>query len=272
MPIYGEAKKRNMARSILPSTARKGAREDLAQAKRSARSKVNQSLSRFKGYADEVVDLYDEDSDDLEFYPDHRISEIMWERRASDKVGPVQRWAVAITKDIRKQDRLSYMMSLMPDNTIGRHACDHVAWMEEFDVEHDPRLHWYGSFGYYGFTREERAWMRNCEIANLVERMKRIFEVPRAHKRFNDSDVAWTRERIYVESHKAGRDAGIPGYELSYDRQNNSYYYLKRSKRPLLNAEDIESFLKEFIEYDSIFRWGTGSYERLEEVLNEIGV
>lgn len=120
MPIYGEEKTLQMMRSILPSKARKGTREDKRHAKKASRAKIRQALNN-----------YDAERIDYRSYPDVEISNIVWERRAADKLSHFERWAVEITKHLPKEERLPYLKRMLPDNLIGRHAYSHLERIDE---------------------------------------------------------------------------------------------------------------------------------------------
>ena len=81
-------KARDMARSVLPSTARKGARDTRADIRGRERVRERQMLHHLRGYVD---------PDDFEGVLGeelHReIGEMVWHRRSADKVAPLMRWA-----------------------------------------------------------------------------------------------------------------------------------------------------------------------------------
>jgi hypothetical protein len=60
------------------------------------------------------------------------ITEMVWSRRAYDKVGPLIRWAEAtiaadpILRSAPRAEQVAYFARLMPDTTIGRHAVQHI--------------------------------------------------------------------------------------------------------------------------------------------------
>lgn len=95
---------------------------------RAARRKVNAALRA--GDIDAIVDVRG------------AIEELVWDRRAADKVAPLVRWALhQIRHDPRLRDaefaeRLHHFRQLLPDNAIGRHALSHIAWpLERLDAE-----------------------------------------------------------------------------------------------------------------------------------------
>lgn len=271
MPIYGEAKRRDMIRSILPSTRRKGAREDLAHIKRSARTATKQALHNFRGSSTDAIDLYEYGNDDLEHYPDARIKDAVWDRREGDKVRPIMRWAVEITKDLPQEQRMDYFRALMPDTTVGRHACQHVEFMDEMDDGTSPRWRYSRDTSRDHWTDADWRWYRNACIAELAFRLRRVFETPGAHKRFNDSRVAHKRDTYRIPHKKDAEKYGVRQSDVHYSHKTNGWYYYKVVRRPLLGVHDIEDFLREFCTSDG-YIWGSWKYEELNNVLEELEV
>lgn len=116
----------DVIRSVLPSTARRDARRTRQLIHRAARRKVKVALRA--GDADAFVDLRGS------------IEEMVWDRRAADKLGPLVRWALhQVRHDPRLREagfaeRIDHFRQLLPDNTIGRHALSHIAWpLERLD-------------------------------------------------------------------------------------------------------------------------------------------
>jgi hypothetical protein len=140
--LYGPAKRRQMARSILPSRARKDARADLRLVHRSHRRAVAQKLranTRITGIdPDDLFDLGDQTR-----YPNHKIRVIVLNRRFADTLNHFERWAVAATRHLPVQDRLPVLRSWLPDGLIGAHAESHLLLLPAIHppAEHDP--HWY---------------------------------------------------------------------------------------------------------------------------------
>jgi hypothetical protein len=174
MPIYGEAKTRNMARSVLPSTRARSARDELAAIKRKNRRRVRQHLSRAVTqpvnsvpgrYALEDTpahdwDPWDEEAQDhaLEYYPDKSIGYAVRDRRSGDKLGPIQRWAPAISAHLEPSERYAYVAARLPKNLIGWHALTHLAYTDGIALDYEHRHH-YTSYHTYA---DEHA--RRCEI------------------------------------------------------------------------------------------------------------
>lgn len=164
--IYGDEKRLEMARSILPSTSAGTFKKRKKWVKKANRAEVRNALR---------VTQLDEDNEpsdkvDIHGYPDHEIRYLVGERRGADKVGPFMRWAVEVTRDIPLESRLSYVRGLLPKNLIGEHAVGHVAFLEEFRVgEHRT---WYSNY-----TRETHAEVearRATEAAARIETLKEI--------------------------------------------------------------------------------------------------
>lgn len=135
--LYGQDKAREIARSVLPSTRRRSARQDAARLKRSTRRLARRSLRDWASHTDPYEyegHIYDYD----EPSPCHAywgtIKNVMWERRNGDKLGALLRWAPAVTAHLDDpEDRYMAMKAVLPDNLIGRHALSHLEFMDEFD-------------------------------------------------------------------------------------------------------------------------------------------
>lgn len=118
----------DVIRSVLPSTARRDARRTRQLIHRAARRKVKVALRA--GDMDAVVDIRGP------------IEDMVWDRRAGDKVGPLVRWALhQVGHDPRLREaslaeRIDHFRQLLLNNTIGRHALSHIAWpLERLDAE-----------------------------------------------------------------------------------------------------------------------------------------
>lgn len=265
MPIYGDEKKREIARSVLPSTHRKGARTDLRNVKQSNRTMVKHQLGLLnKGLtSSDVIDNFEEASFDFGYYPDAKINDIKWERRNGDKLGALLRWAPAQVSNIRLRDRTSYMYSIMPDTVIGRHAVGHVDYLEEFMVPNESGYIWiYRSRN--NKTDEEKAWIRAVEYAVLYERLYSIFEKGLLG-RFNKNRFK-THNRIFVSKARFDDAAERERDELAKWKDENpfhvyrgfkspykslgfshrkTYYYVDTKDRPLRGVHDIDNFIKD---------------------------
>ncbi|MCB9762670.1 MAG: hypothetical protein H6739_22915 [Alphaproteobacteria bacterium] len=119
--LYGDEKRREMARSILPSKRRKRARWDQTRVKRRARSKMRQIVREARHDPEGVHERHD-----LRWEPKGDIRQCVQSRRYADKVEPLIRWATAVTADMPEPDRRSYLKSVLPDGVIGEHALFHL--------------------------------------------------------------------------------------------------------------------------------------------------
>ncbi|HWL36525.1 MAG TPA: hypothetical protein VNQ77_10040 [Frankiaceae bacterium] len=123
-------KRRDMARSILPSTSRESAK-DIARIKRAHRRRIAQHLHVGNGVPEDWDDALD--AVDLRAYPDIEIRQQVQWRRSADKLNHFQRWAVRVTRDIRQEDRLSGLAATLPRGLIGDHAVSHLYDLPELD-------------------------------------------------------------------------------------------------------------------------------------------
>jgi hypothetical protein len=124
---------KDMSRSVLPSTGRKSARDN---------RKIIHKQQRARELA--AVTVYRRDTDPGSVTPDVRgtygpdITQMVWSRRARDKVGPLIRWAEAVIaadpflRAASRAEQIAYFARLMPDTTIGRHAVQHIEWALEW--------------------------------------------------------------------------------------------------------------------------------------------
>lgn len=122
-----EHKTRDMARSVLPSTARLGAR----QARASVRSRERADERRVLHALLRAADPDDFDGD-LCWEDRRELSDMVWGRRSADKIAPIVRWAkVRIARDQRLAGadywaRRNYFAGLLGDTLAGRHALSHL--------------------------------------------------------------------------------------------------------------------------------------------------
>ena len=130
-----DQKIKDMSRSVLPSTSRKAARDNRRIIHKRQRTREHAALVAYR-----------RDTDPGSVAPDVRgtygsdITEMVWSRRAHDKVGPLIRWAEAtiaadpVLRSAPPAEQVAYFARLMPDSTIGRHAVQHIeqalAWHE----------------------------------------------------------------------------------------------------------------------------------------------
>ena len=123
-----DEKIKDMERSVLPSTGRKGARDNRRLIHQRQRARERVALVEYRGAADrESV------TPDLCGAVALELTEMVWQRRGMDKVGPLIRWAQAtIAADPKLRtapipEQVAYFARLMPPTLIGRHAVSHIA-------------------------------------------------------------------------------------------------------------------------------------------------
>lgn len=132
-------KARDMARSVLPSTRRRGARMHRSHAHARERHRVRAALHEVATYDDP-----DDYEGDLTWEARRAISEMVGERRAADKVAPLMRWAERtverdpVLRDASFEQRVAHFRRLLPRDLIGRHALNHLAWV----LDPDPYWPW----------------------------------------------------------------------------------------------------------------------------------
>lgn len=157
MPTYGAAKKRDMARSILPSTKKNG-QDDRRRVHKRARTHE-------RGLMGCAWDDDDADFDTVEHTRARETRNLVEERRFKDKAGPFARWAERVTKDLPQENRLSYLRSLVPDTLIGEHAVSHVEWKDHFE---DPTVQAVRESRYANNSKHYRKAAEREEMVALV--------------------------------------------------------------------------------------------------------
>ncbi len=142
--FHGPLKRREIARSVLPSTRRKFARHHLAALRRRNRRAIGRDLRAIAraSRSAAVVDVFDDALVDLRAYPDSDIGMAVWNRRDGDKLGPLLRWGRARTRNLPLDERLEAVRRLFDDNLIGRHALSHLEWDPHFRVVHEHERYW----------------------------------------------------------------------------------------------------------------------------------
>lgn len=128
-------KQRTMARSVLPSTARKAARFTRRHSHKTARQSIRATLREVSiaEHPDDVDAPLDRYRIDMRRSSGDRYEEqFVGARRAADKTAPLVRWAGAIitrTPQLLDGDywvRRNHFKSILPDTLPGRHALSHL--------------------------------------------------------------------------------------------------------------------------------------------------
>lgn len=126
-----DEKKKDMARSVLPSTSRKTAREDRRQIHKRARARERDLLTKYRK---------DPEAAEPDFRENRRIaatSNMVWDRRAYDKIGPLTRWAVRTVetdpalRNAPLHEQVAHFEAMLPGDLIGKHAVAHIRWALE---------------------------------------------------------------------------------------------------------------------------------------------
>lgn len=121
-----------MGRSVLPSTARKGAREEIRAAHSEARQRQAQLLDAVASAAclcddPDAVDCPLCDADLPFTNPQRKVKYAVRDRRGADKVAPLIRWADAQIPEGTYPDEAYVMMkAMLPPGLIGDHAMTHL--------------------------------------------------------------------------------------------------------------------------------------------------
>jgi len=147
MPIYGDAKKRQMARSILPSKSSNGGRRAPTKQhiKGAERSRVRDQLARINCLED--AEEWDGEFTEPRIYRG-RIRDFVRNRRDADKLNHFIRWAkVTVLRDeIKQEDRKGYFKSILPSGLIGDHALGHLEYTvikaDDITLNSEPRPSW----------------------------------------------------------------------------------------------------------------------------------
>jgi hypothetical protein len=160
-----DQKFKDMIESVLPSTARKSARDRRRQVHKRSRARQRIALDAIK------TSSYDETA--VDFRDGRRKSELKWmvlDRRGADNVGALTRWAAAVVEaDPRLRDaplhvQVAHFAGILPADVIGRHAIAHIEWALIYRAERP----------YWSQRREQwvaRADERKREMVDALDRV-----------------------------------------------------------------------------------------------------
>lgn len=118
--IYGDEKRLQMARSILPS--RRSFRKDRQQIHQAARRAAS---ARLRSYDEDKAPTARED-------PRREVRGLVRWRRALDKLRHFEHWAERVTAALPAGARLPAMRALLPRDLIGQHALGHLRALDHF--------------------------------------------------------------------------------------------------------------------------------------------
>lgn len=170
---YGEEKKKEMMRSILPSRAPKFAKENKRSINRKLRREAKRSLRKIQC----EEDWYEESLDfDWNYDGQKDRSWIVAVRRNADKLAHFEKWAMKKAKDVPDGEKMGYIKSILPSkgSLIYQHALDHLRFLPGF--ESNPY--------YYSWRLQYKR--RTFDKEDLKEALKSICDKREVHIYFND--------------------------------------------------------------------------------------
>jgi hypothetical protein len=219
--VHGDEKAYDMARSLLPSTGRKAAREHKALITRSTRHAVRGRMNRLELDPDAADGCHDLDADST-----REMRYVVWQRRSRDKVNPFQRWARAVTTELPRDDRLTRVRGLLPQGLIGEHALDHLKRNKHFESTAEKEVE---DARWRAYRLQRRAW-KNLDRGLLAELLRELVRVPGGQRAFNDHlkqacATCWSLRR--------GRDG-----------RRHVVWHGKGPTRLLLGVHDVLPFLE----------------------------
>jgi hypothetical protein len=208
-----DQKTKDMIESVLPSAARLTARRMRRQIHSSRRMRETQALQRH--WRTERLDDYA--LGDGNFLSD--VSHLVWTRRAWDKVGPLTRWAVRRVladpdlRDAPLAEQVNHFRGLLPDNTVGRHALQHI----------ESALRWQLRGGEWSSAAADHATQER--IATMTAQTHRILAAGR-HAELNRR-----LKRLLAREAASGRRA--------------DWRFVPAPRRLLAGAHDVKDFVRE---------------------------
>lgn len=193
-------KARDIARGVLPSTARKSARDDKREYKakhRAEQRRVNGAICRSMNSVDDDghiytdTELFDDFEDTLVYDGYHSstkkpniswddMKEIVYNRRSHDKLGPLIRWAQATHSRLMSgpewttSDKIAYFKAILPDSLQGRHALGHV----KIALDLDEDIYLYGG----RFRRRYVPTTKN----DIRKGLEKVLATPKSRMAFHD--------------------------------------------------------------------------------------
>jgi hypothetical protein len=159
-----DEKIKDIGRSVLPSKGRRSARDNRRRIHRKQRARELAAVIAYR----RAADPQDVTPDVRGTYgPD--ITVMVWSRRGADKVGPLIRWAKAtiaadpVLRSAPRAEQVAYFARLMPDNTIGRHAVQHIEQALEWE---ERRMRY----------RASRSTGPDASVARMERQLRQILE------------------------------------------------------------------------------------------------
>lgn len=235
--LYGDDKPLEMARSILPSTARRMAREDKRYVHSRRRQAVRDELHFYEGQrVEDVVEVEPEEvaPPKVGRRRSKAESDVMYnrfERRAADKLAHFERWAQRITEGVPVEEQMDYMRRLLPDNgIIGAHAMSHLRSVIGPDAWRGDRFH-----EEFKRQRKRKASLHQSIRDRTRNALMKILQTGQ-HKAFNDR----INGQVII-GYKHERVAPDPGDWRPYRYVRTPVY--GRASRPFYGQHDIDDFI-----------------------------
>ncbi len=228
-----------MSRSILPSTARKMARDRKRAIQHRNRSVVRDQLTPSRGRGgDWLMEFYEDDERDLLDIITPRCDDgwdtCVSERREADKLNHFVRWAKKITDHLDQDEKMDYIRPLLPDGLIGDHAASHL-WA----LEPHNQWNWRTTYERNRQNRRKTTWELNEEFnVMLRDKLNELVANTSELNKFNKALAAH-----YTVRYQSWRRAEIR------NRTRRAHIYKDvRPDPPLtapvpqLTAEEVKSF------------------------------
>jgi len=235
MPTYGEEKRRDMARSVLPSRRAKGAREDKRRVHGEVRSRIRDLI--VKGDWDNESDLA---LDPQRHKPYQGIKVVVRDRRDGDNLAPLMRWAEAKADELgdTPEERCAALRAMLPDNIVGWHAMTHVDHLDAFET--NP-------------IRNAWRYARADRQASYRENYNKVVRV--AHKVFENGGHSAFNIELRRAHVRTGHDRRCPVFEYDADKDRMAIRHVVKHNvlchtctadpRLLLGAHDIDEFARD---------------------------
>lgn len=241
---YGDEKRREMMRSILPSKAAKSAKEEKRLLNRKLRTRASSALRQIR-------DEEDWENSNFDFWDDGQEQRqwIISDRRGADKLAHFMRWAEHTAKDIPDGEKMGYIKGLLPGKgIIFDHACGHLEHLDGFSTnEYD---------GWISYGR--RSGRETLNRADLILQLKKVCEVRDFHTYLNDAirkshkKTYWTRilrieEYDYQETRYVEGELVKVGEPEVKTRTHTETRDKTTAPRQLMGMDDVEDFVDDII-------------------------
>lgn len=168
-------KARDLRRGILPSTARKGARDNKRNVRHCVRNAERELIHEIE------INGWDDSSSDPNVDYMHRTREAVRDRRDADKIAPIMRWAEDLVKkhpNAAPDELFAKARAVVGHSYMGDHAMTHIENVEGFEAEYRFGFDWTPE------ARAERAKIRAEEteddIFDLINRWQDLWLKGRA--------------------------------------------------------------------------------------------